>query len=115
MNPTMPLSHFKILVKCQKQNGVKLLQGCDDGRAAKEFISAIAAAVKEKVASILVELKFISTLLDGSQTRKTGTDMELILSEQKETEIPVYFVSSLANMAEYGGNSFGLFLNFSNL
>ena len=103
MNPTMPLSHFKILVHIQKENGVKLLQGCDDGRAAKEFISAIASAVKEKVAAILVESKFISTLSDGSQARKTATDMELNLTRTERNGIPVYFVSSLAKMAEFGG------------
>ena len=102
-HPTMPFSHFKVLVKCQRENGVRLIQGCDDGRAAKEFIHSIATAAKEKVAAILADSEFLSMLSDGSQARKTGEDMELILTRTERNGISVYFVSSLARMADYGG------------
>ena len=41
MNPTMPLKHFKILVKCQRQNGVVLIEGRDSNKAAREYINLI--------------------------------------------------------------------------
>ena len=63
-----------MLVKCQRKSGVRLIQGCNDGRAAREFMSAIAGAVREKVAAVLVDAKFFTTLSDGSQAKKTGSD-----------------------------------------
>ena len=75
----------------------------DNGKTAKELVSAIASAVKEKVAAILVESNFISTLSDGSQARKSGSGMELILTRTERNGIPVYFVTSLALMSNYGG------------
>ena len=72
MNPTMPLKHFKILVKCQRDNGVVLIEGCDDNQAVKEYIHYIAEAVKEKCAAIIAGKHFMSLLSDGSQARKPG-------------------------------------------
>ena len=43
LNPSMPLSHFKVLVKCQHQNGVCLLVGKDDSHSCREYIHYIAA------------------------------------------------------------------------
>ena len=74
---------------------------CDDGRAAIEFVSAIADAVREKVAAILVDAKFFTTLSDGSQAKKTGSNMEPILTRTERNSIPVYFVTSLATMSEF--------------
>ena len=87
----------------QEKNGVGLIQGCDNGRAAREFVSATADAVREKVAAILVDAKFFTTLSDGSQAKKTGSDMKLILTRMERNGIPVYFVTSLATMSEFGG------------
>ena len=39
MTPSMPYEHFKVLVKCQRKNGVHLIQGCDNGRATRGFVS----------------------------------------------------------------------------
>ena len=54
MTPSMPYEHFKVLVKCQRKNGVHLIQGCDNGRATRG-LSAMADTVREKVAAILVD------------------------------------------------------------
>ena len=102
MTPSMPYEHFKVLVKCQRKNGVHLIQRCDNGRTAREFVSAIAHTVREKVAAILVDAKFFTTLSDGSQAKKTGLDMELMLTRTERNGIPVYFVTSLATMSEFG-------------
>ena len=45
MTPSMPYEHFKVLVKCQRKKGVRLIQGCDNGRATREFVSATADVV----------------------------------------------------------------------
>ena len=102
MAPSMLYGHFKVLVKCQRNNRVCLIQGCDNGRAAREFVSAIADAVREKVAAILVDAKFFTTLSDGSQAKKTRLDMELILTRTERNGIPVDFVTSLPIMSEFG-------------
>ena len=99
----MPLSHFQVMVAAQRENGVRLIEGCDDGCAAKQFINAISTAVKDKVAAILVEKEFVSCLSDGSQARKTGDEMELILTRVERNGLPCYFVTSLALMSQYGG------------
>ena len=36
--PNMSLKHFEVLVKCQKQNGLKPIHGKQDERAVKEYI-----------------------------------------------------------------------------
>eukprot|EP00112_Aurelia_sp_Birch-Aquarium-sp1_P010898 Seg2305.5 transcript_id=Seg2305.5/GoldUCD/mRNA.D3Y31 product="Zinc finger protein 862" protein_id=Seg2305.5/GoldUCD/D3Y31 len=35
LNPTIPLKQFKVLVKCQRQNGVVLIEGRDNNKAAQ--------------------------------------------------------------------------------
>lgn len=42
MEPTMAHRHFKVLVKCVKANGVRLLEGKDDGKSGREFVQCIA-------------------------------------------------------------------------
>ena len=79
IHPTMPLTNFTFLVKCQKMNGVRLIDGKDDGKAAGEYIDCIARAVEEKVAAVLVRKNAMSLLSDGSQARKTGADKEMVL------------------------------------
>ena len=79
MTPTMPLSHFEILVKVQRTNGVRLIQGKHDERSAKEYISAIAQAMEEKCAVVLALKNFMTLLSDGSQARKKKNDKELVL------------------------------------
>ena len=103
LTPSMPLKHFEVLVKCQKQNGIKLIQGKQDGRAAKEFIHCISAAIQEKVAVVLAGSDFMSVLSDGSQARKTGREKDLILTRVERGGLPCYFVTSLAEMALFGG------------
>ena len=99
----MPLKHFEVLVKCQKQNGIKVIQGKQDERAAKEFIHCISAAMQEKVAVVLAGSDFMSVLSDGSQARKTGSEKDLILTRVERGGLPCYFVTSLAEMALFGG------------
>ena len=70
MNPTLPLSQFKTLVKVQRNNGSRLIEGHDTRKAAREFIHYIADAVTEKVAGIVASSDFMSILSDGSQARK---------------------------------------------
>ena len=53
MEPTMAHRHFKVLVKCVKANGVRLIEGKEDGKAGREFVHCIAEAVQEKCAVIL--------------------------------------------------------------
>ena len=103
MTPSMPLKHFSVLVKCQKQNGVSLIRGKQDGKAAREFISSIAEAVTEKVAVVLTGSDFMSILSDGSQARKTRSEKELILTRVERGGLPCYFVTSLVEMADHGG------------
>ena len=59
--------------------------------------------LREKVAAIIVDVKFFTTLSDGSQAKKARLDMELILTRTERNGIPVYFVTSLATMSEFGG------------
>ena len=53
--------------------------GKQDGRAAKEYISCITEAVKEKCTAIIASTHFMSLLTDGSQARKSGADKEMVL------------------------------------
>ena len=79
LNPTLPMTQFKTLVKVQRQNGVRLITGKDDHHTAYEFVSSINEAVIEKCAVILGSADFMSLLTDGSQARKTGHEKEMFL------------------------------------
>lgn len=105
LTPSMPHKHFKVLVKCQRENGVRLVQGKDGSNAAREYIHCIADAMKEKCAAVIAGRHFISILSDGSQARKTNDEKELILVRTERNGIPVYFVVSLLEMANLGGST----------
>ena len=98
--------HFSVLVRCQKQNGVSLIQGKQDGKAAREFICSIGEAITEKVAVVLAGSDFMSILSDGSQARKTRSEKELVLTRVERGGLPCYFnVTSLVEMADHGGTN----------
>ncbi len=103
MNPTMPLKHFKVLVKCQRQNGVVLIDGRDNNKAAREYIHCIADSVREKCAAVIASKHFMSLMSDGSQARKTGSEKELVMVPVERNGIPCYLIVSLLEMSEYGG------------
>ncbi|XP_065665100.1 zinc finger protein 862-like [Hydra vulgaris] len=103
LKPSMPHCHFKTLIKCQRLNGALLLQGKDNNKAAREYISCIASAIKEKVAKIVNETNFFSILSDGSQARKTKDEKELILVRVEREGTPACFVVSLLDMNSLGG------------
>ena len=79
LNPQYPLSSFKLLIKCQRMNGVRLIDGQDDCKAAGEFFEAITKAVVEKVAAVIASKNAMSILSDGSQAGKTKSDKEVVL------------------------------------
>ena len=105
LNPTMPLRHFKILIKCQRENGVVLIERRDNNKAAKEYIHSIAEVIREKCAAIIASKHFISLLSDGSQARKTGSEKELVLTRVERNGIPCYLMTSLLEMSTYGGGT----------
>ena len=61
----MPFRHFKVLAKCQRQNGAVLVQGRDNEKAAKEYVNCIANAFCEKCAAVLASRNFMSLMSDG--------------------------------------------------
>nr|XP_054749696.1 zinc finger protein 862-like [Lytechinus pictus] len=101
----LPLSHFKTLVKIQKENGVRLLQGTDSSDACKEFVSEIAEAIRETVAVLLCNSTAFSVLTDGSQPKKTGSEKELVMVRFEKGGIPCYYVIGLQDIDEYGNPS----------
>ena len=80
LNPQFPLSSFKLLVKCQRMNSVRLIGRKDDCKAAGEYFDAITKAVTEKVAAVIASKNAMSLLSDGSQSRKTKSDKEMVLA-----------------------------------
>ena len=100
---SMPHKHFKVLVKCQRANGIRLVEGKDGGNAAREFIHCIADAIKEKCSAVIAGSHFMSILSDGSQAKKTNDEKELVLVRTERNGIPVYFVVSLLEIADLGG------------
>ena len=77
LTPSMPLKHFDVLIKCQRQNGVRMVKDKQDGKAARKFIKYIAFAVTEKVSTTLAEAKFFAVLSDGSQPKKLAAKKKL--------------------------------------
>ena len=94
---------MKLLVKCQRMNGVALISGKDDNHAVSEYLGSIVTAREEKVAVIMASSHFFSLLSDGSEARKTDFDKELVLIRIERGGIPVYITFSLFEMSDFGG------------
>ena len=94
---------MKLLVKCQRMNGVALISGKDDNHAVSEYLGSIVTAREEKVAVIMASSHFFSLLSDGSEARKTDFDKELVLIRIERGGIPVYITLSLLEMSDFGG------------
>ena len=107
LNPTMPLKHFKLLIKCQRENGVVLIEGKDNNKAAKEYVHVLSEIVREKCAAVIASKHFMSLLSDGSQARKTGSEKELVMVRVERNSIPCYLMASLLEMSNYGGGRCG--------
>ena len=105
LESTMAHRHFKVFVKCVRANGMRLVEGKDDGKSGREFVHCIAQAVQEKCAVILSGAGFFSILTDGSQARKTKAGKELVLIRTERNGIPIYIVASLLEMEKFGGGN----------
>ena len=100
MRPTMPFRHFSTLIKCQRLNGVRLVEGKDDHRAAAEFIKYLADEVRIKIQGLLNSVNYYSVLSDGSQARKVKAEKELLLTRIIKDGLPTYLVTALLEMSE---------------
>ena len=98
----LPLKSFKTMVKVQKSSGVRLVTGTDSGEKAREFVHFIADAIRQKIAIMVSSSTAISVLTDGSQTRKTGQEKELILVRLVRGGAPIYYVVGMQDLGEYG-------------
>ena len=103
IEPTMPFTHFKVLVRCLRENGVRLINNMDNPKAGRALVAAIGSAVKNRISSILVASPFMSILSDGSQARKTGADKEMILTRTVLKGKPVCLMTNIADMDSFGG------------
>ena len=68
----MPITHFRVLVGCLRENGVHLINNMDNPKSGRAHANAIGSAVRDRISSILVASPFISILSDDSQARNTG-------------------------------------------
>ena len=101
----LPFNKFKVLVKCLRDNNVKLISGRDDHCACEENVSYLAESIREKLAMILLSSKAFSILTDGSDTRKTGKENELIFFCVICGGILVHFCSALQDCNVFGGTN----------
>ena len=70
---------------------------------AREFIHTIADVIREQVTAIVARNHFLTVMTDGSQARNTGNEKGLVLARTEQDSIPVYFVISILEMADFGG------------
>ena len=87
----LPFYKFKVLVKCLRDNKVKLISGRDDHCACEEYVSYLAESIRDKLAVILSSSKAFSILTDGSEARKTGMEKQLIFVRVICGGITIYF------------------------
>nr|XP_047143305.1 zinc finger protein 862-like [Hydra vulgaris] len=102
--PTIPHTHFSVLVRCAKISGASLIRRKENGSTGREIIKCCADVVREKCAEILKLCNFFSILSDGSQARKTGKEKVLVLVRTGRNEIPIYMVTELLDMSLFGGS-----------
>ncbi|XP_065640532.1 zinc finger protein 862-like [Hydra vulgaris] len=104
-HPTMPHAHFSVLVRCAKITGASLIKRNENGRTCREMIKCCADSVREKCFENLQRCNFFSILSDGSQTRKTGKEKELVLVRTDNNGVPIYMVTELLDMSLFGGSN----------
>ena len=80
------------VVRVQKVNGVKLIEGNDSATKAAEFVAGLATAIREHLSNILGSAAAFSVLSDGSQARKTGSEKELIYVRTSRAGNPEYYL-----------------------
>lgn len=97
-----PLRSFSSHVRAQKAVGVKLIHGTDSGDKAKEFVSYIATSIRQRVGNILQSCTAFSILSDGSQTRKTGSEKELVYVRATVGGKAVSYLAGCQNIDNYG-------------
>ena len=98
-----PFIDFEYVVQLQKENGVKLLQGKQNDRVCAEMIDIIKNVIQDEVAEVLASKTAFSILFDGSQPKKTGSEMELVYVRVVNDGVPVYYCVGLQEMAHFGG------------
>ena len=98
----LPLSTFKTLVRVQKANGVKLIQGSEGIKRARELVQEIGDAIRMRIASIVATSTAFSVMSDGSQARKTASEKELVLVRTVRDGCVVTLVAALQDVDEYG-------------
>ncbi len=103
LNPTMLLKQFNILVKCERQNGVVLIECRDDQRQLGNTFTILVQQFRKHV-------RFFSIPLDCSQTRtrKIGLDKELVMILVEKCGIPCYLIVSSLEMSEFCGVNINL-------
>ena len=99
----LPCNKFKVLVKCLRDNKIKMISGRDDHRAFEEYVPHLAKSIRDKLAVILSSSKAFGILTGGSEARKTGKGKELIFVHVIRGGIPVYFCLALQDCNEFGG------------
>ena len=67
---------------------------------AEEFIPYIAKSICERLALLLCSANAFSVLSDGSDTRKTGMEKELVFVRSVKGGIPVYYCVALQDCGE---------------
>ncbi|XP_064596785.1 zinc finger protein 862-like [Liolophura sinensis] len=98
-----PFSDFRSLVTLQRKNGIKLLSGKDTDKCCRQFVSIMAAILRQDIAKMLLRSNFFSGLMDGSQARKTGSEKELIYAKIAVNGCTVELLVKCQDMAEIGG------------
>ncbi|KAK6165728.1 hypothetical protein SNE40_022593 [Patella caerulea] len=75
----------------QKSNGVQLIDGVDNSAKGREFGHELALAAQQKLCQIIDSSKFFTILSDGSLTRKTGSEKELVFVRTVRNGTPEIF------------------------
>ncbi|XP_041366721.1 zinc finger protein 862-like [Gigantopelta aegis] len=103
VNQDEPYTKFKALVKLQKANGVKIMDGKSNRSACKEMIHTLAEVVRQDVKNILKTSNFMSGMCDGSEARKSREEKELVFAKVVVGGKPVCVFLKCQRMRDFGG------------
>ena len=97
-----PLSLFNDMVRVQKTNGVKLLKNKDNTDTARELVRCIARAMKNYMSQMIKASIFYTSLFDGAQSKKTGSEKEMFFARVVHQGKPVCLAIGLGDVDRYG-------------
>ena len=100
-----PFSDLSELINLQRTNGIKFEDRKTNNKVCVEFISYMADVMRDDITAILENLNFFAATEDGSQTRETQFEKDLLYAKTVIRGKPVELLLKCIHMDHHGSDA----------